>query len=106
MERKTSHGTDLALLDEVGAWIAERDDVSGPRGEKLIWSLADVALLPPVSRIPVLRDFAAFEDHLDITFAKMGISIPPAWYEQPTAFKGNPTTTFGHDETVPWPRAC
>src|SRR3546814_9080807 len=34
----------------------------------------------------------------------MGLKIPPAWYEQPTAFKGNPTTTFGHDAVVPWPR--
>ena len=86
------------------AWAESHQDAQGPRGETLIWSLNDVALRPPITRVPVLRDFAAFEDHLENTFGKMGLKIPPAWYEQPTAFKGNSTTMFGHDTAVPWPR--
>lgn len=98
------HGTDRSLLAEIADWAAAHGDATGPRGERIHWRLGDVALLPPISRVPVLRDFAAFEDHLENTFGKMGLKIPPAWYEQPTAFKGNPTTMFGHDATVPWPR--
>ncbi|MBT3399558.1 MAG: fumarylacetoacetate hydrolase family protein [Rhodospirillaceae bacterium] len=98
------YGTDLGLLEETVAWAEAHRDATGPRGETLIWSLADIALRPPIARVPVLRDFAAFEDHLENTFGKMDLSIPPAWYDQPTAFKGNSTTMFGHDSTVPWPR--
>ncbi len=98
------YGTNFSLLEEIASWAGGRDDIVGPRGETIHWPLGDVALLPPISRVPVLRDFAAFEDHLENTFGKMGLKIPPAWYEQPTAFKGNSTTMFGHGATVPWPR--
>ena len=98
------YGTDFTLLEKIAEWAGERDDLVGPRGETVHWQLADVALTPPISQVPVLRDFAAFEDHLENTFGKMGLRIPPAWYEQPTAFKGNSTTIFGHGATVPWPR--
>jgi 2-keto-4-pentenoate hydratase/2-oxohepta-3-ene-1,7-dioic acid hydratase in catechol pathway len=98
------HDTDLSLVEEALDWARHNADAPGPRGEQVTRALGSVRLLPPISRVPVLRDFAAFEDHLERTFSKMGISIPPAWYERPTAFKGNPTTMFGHDSVVPWPR--
>ncbi len=98
------YGTDFNLLEEVAGWVAENDEIVGPRGETVRGQLSDVALAPPISRVPVLRDFAAFEDHLENTFGKMGLKIPPVWYERPTAFKGNSTTMFGHGSTVPWPR--
>lgn len=98
------YGTDWSRVQEAVAWAEAHPGAQGPRGETLVWALNDIALQPPVTRVPVLRDFAAFEDHLENTFGKMGLSIPPAWYEQPTAFKGNSTTLFGHDTKVPWPR--
>ena len=98
------HELDRGPIDEALDWAARNPDAPGPRGERVRWSLGEVALLPPITRVPVLRDFAAFEDHLEKTFSKMGIAIPPAWYERPTAFKGNPTTLFAHDTEVPWPR--
>jgi 2-keto-4-pentenoate hydratase/2-oxohepta-3-ene-1,7-dioic acid hydratase in catechol pathway len=55
-------------------------------------------------QVPVLRDFAAFEDHLQSTFGRMGLKIPPEWYTRPIAFKGNSTTLIGHDEALRWPR--
>ena len=103
------HGCSLDILDEVAAW-AEAEDLfadpaarSGPRGERIVYGLDEVQFRPPIGRVPVLRDFAAFEDHLKTTFGKMGLEIPAVWYERPTAFKGNPTTLYGHGETVPWP---
>ncbi len=98
------YGTDLTLLEKIVDWVSVHEEVVGPRGETVNWRLADVTLLPPILRVPVLRDFAAFEDHLENTFSKMGLKIPPVWYEQPTAFKGNSTTLFGHGSIVPWPR--
>lgn len=100
------HGTELDSLSEVLDWLARkgRDPrLQGPRGETLRHALSSTQLRPPVVRIPVLRDFAAFEDHLKVTFGKMGISIPPVWYEQPLCFKGNGTSLYGHGDDVPWP---
>jgi len=104
------HGVDLAPLAEVLAWIRPRMEAHGPgscfgpRGERLVYALAEVRLRPPMPVVPVLRDFAAFEDHLENTFGKMGLKIPPVWYEQPTAFKANSTSLVGHDDEVVWPR--
>ena len=46
-----------------------------PAAKKIAYRLNDVKLRPPI-RVPVLRDFAAFEDHLQVTFGKMGLKIP------------------------------
>jgi 2-keto-4-pentenoate hydratase/2-oxohepta-3-ene-1,7-dioic acid hydratase in catechol pathway len=103
------HGPSLEPLIELEAWLDQRWDaiadaeLSGPRGEVIAHRLGKVALRAPI-QVPVLRDFAAFEDHLQVTFGKMGLKIPPEWYEQPTAFKGNATALFGHDAPVRWPR--
>lgn len=103
------HGTDLDPIREALEWAGAAgartggEGPRGPRGERVVYPLAAVTLRPPLSRIPVLRDFAAFEEHLQVTFGKMGIKIPPAWYRRPMAFKGNPTALVGQDEEVIWP---
>ena len=73
------------------------------RRRKIAHRLNRVRLRPPM-RVPVLRDFAAFEDHLQVTFGKMGLKIPPEWYDRPIAFKGNVTSLIGHDEPLHWPQ--
>lgn len=102
------YGPALDPVREVEAWLlAEWEAIAagalqGPRGEAIAHRLTDVRLMPPV-RVPVLRDFAAFEDHLLSTFGKMGLKLPPEWYERPFAFKANPTSMVGHDQDVQWP---
>lgn len=104
------HDGSLELLEEIAAWAEDRNIFAapaehlGPRDERLAYGLGEIRLRPPVTQVPVLRDFAGFEDHLQVTFSKMGLEIPEVWYERPIAFKGNSTTMFGHDEAVPWPR--
>lgn len=100
------YGPAFEALEEVVHWFEEQGpaEMSGPRGERLAYRLDEIELRPPVARVPVLRDFAAFEDHLQTTFGKMDLEIPPVWYERPTAFKGNSTTLVGHEEEVAWPR--
>jgi 2-keto-4-pentenoate hydratase/2-oxohepta-3-ene-1,7-dioic acid hydratase in catechol pathway len=103
------HGTSLAVLEEALDWLSAREsavsdgELTGPRGERVRYRPDEVQLQPPVTKVPVLRDFAAFEDHLKVTFTKMGLSIPAVWYERPLCFKGNPTSLYGHDHEVPWP---
>ncbi|MBX6351512.1 MAG: fumarylacetoacetate hydrolase family protein [Clostridia bacterium] len=94
----------LELARDVLAWLAGAgEDQRGPRGERIRWDEPEVRYLPPVLRVPVLRDFAAFEEHLKNTFGKMGVSLPEAWYRRPMAFKGSPTALFGHKAEIPWP---
>lgn len=102
------HGPGLEPAHEVLQWVNANWDgiakgkIKGPRGEALAHYLQDVSLKPPI-HVPVLRDFAAFEDHLEVTFGKMGLKIPAEWYERPFAFKANPTSLVGHDQDVQWP---
>ncbi|MBX3540034.1 MAG: fumarylacetoacetate hydrolase family protein [Chelatococcus sp.] len=102
------YGPALDPVREVSAWLAAQWEaiaagkLRGPQGEALAHRLGEVQLMPPV-RVPVLRDFAAFEDHLLSTFGKMGLKLPAEWYERPFAFKANPTSMVGHDENVQWP---
>ena len=97
------HETDQGLLQEILDWAVKHPDAKGTRGEQLFFELSDVTLRPPVTRVDIIRDFAAFEDHLQNTFGKMGIAIPEEWYEAPMAFKANPTMLYGHDDPVRWP---
>lgn len=104
------YGTDTSVLRTVEEFIwhkAELDEfpsLADSAGRRLVYALDEIRLRPPVPRVPVLRDFAAFEDHLENTFGRMGLKIPPVWYEQPTAFKGNVTSIIGHDDPLVWPR--
>jgi len=101
------YGPSLDPLHEVKGWAEDElthgDEIFGVDGQATVYSLAELSLAPPVDRVPVLRDFAAFEDHLRVTFGKMGISIPDAWYKYPMAFKGNASALVGHGEEVIWP---
>lgn len=102
------YGPSLDPVLEIADWLGPNWDgvaagkIRGPKGELLAHRLADVKLRPPI-KVPVLRDFAAFEDHLLTTFGKMGLKLPTEWYERPFAFKANSTSLVGHDEDVQWP---
>jgi 2-keto-4-pentenoate hydratase/2-oxohepta-3-ene-1,7-dioic acid hydratase in catechol pathway len=64
--------------------------------------LAAVRLLPPLEA-PTVRDFVAFEEHVD------GLSsghIPPEWYQAPTFYFTNPYALIGAHDDVPVPPGC
>jgi 2-keto-4-pentenoate hydratase/2-oxohepta-3-ene-1,7-dioic acid hydratase in catechol pathway len=61
--------------------------------------LAAVRLLPPLAP-PTVRDFVAFEEHVD------GLSsghVPPEWYQAPTFYFTNPYALVGAHDDVPVP---
>lgn len=76
------------------AWAEAQQDFSGR------WAPERVKLLPPVPSPPMLRDFMAFETHLTNIFPKLGREIPPAWYEFPVYYKGNPTDLGADGEDI------
>jgi len=62
-------------------------------------ALDAVRLLPPLAA-PTVRDFVAFEEHVD------GMSsghIPPEWYQAPTFYFTNPYALTGAHDDVPVP---
>jgi len=64
--------------------------------------VAGARLLAPL-RPRSLRDFLAFEGHLENAYARLGREIPPEWYEVPAYYKGMPDTVIGPEDEVPWP---
>jgi 2-keto-4-pentenoate hydratase/2-oxohepta-3-ene-1,7-dioic acid hydratase in catechol pathway len=50
-----------------------------------------------------LRDFLAFQDHVEAGAARRGEPVPEAWFEMPIYYKGNHRSVFGHEDEIPWP---
>jgi 2-keto-4-pentenoate hydratase/2-oxohepta-3-ene-1,7-dioic acid hydratase in catechol pathway len=62
--------------------------------------LAEVRLLPPLEP-PTVRDFVAFEEHVEGMVAPG--TVPPEWYEAPTFYFTNPYALVGAHDEVPIP---
>ncbi|WP_406281085.1 fumarylacetoacetate hydrolase family protein [Embleya sp. NBC_00896] len=68
-------------------------------------ALADVRLLAPL-RPPTVRDFVAFEEHVEgvaVTVQGPGAGVVPEWYELPTFYFTNPYAIIGPNDDVPVP---
>jgi len=78
--RQTSGSAELGLGDEAGMrWLCPLDELAS------------------------LRDFLAFEDHVQRGAARRGGEVPAYWYEAPVYYKGNHRAILGPDEQCPWP---
>lgn len=75
----------------------------GDAGQPIRHEPADVKILAPVLRPPLLRDFMAFETHLKNIYPRLGREIPPEWYEFPVYYKGNPSSIGGDGDDVSVP---
>jgi len=76
-------------------------DLNGPSGEQLAYGLEEIGLRAPLPRPNSIRDCLVFEEHLKNSMG--GQAIPPAWYEMPVYYKGNPDTVAGPGDDVVWP---
>ena len=83
------------------AWL--RGDGHEETGDQL--TAADVALLAPVPRPPSIRDFFAFEGHVQAGWRRRGGDIPPAWYAAPAFYFSNPACVQGPGASVRRPEA-
>ena len=98
------HGFELVAgtveyVESLGADASLR----GPRGETIIFKSSDVRLLAPVPRPRTMRDFLAFQAHMENAAKMSGREVPPLWYEIPCYYKGNPDTVIGPEQDIPWP---
>ena len=66
--------------------------------------LATARLLPPLDP-PTVRDFVAFEEHVEGVVASVGdgAGVVPEWYDAPTFYFTNPYALVGPDDDVPVP---
>jgi 2-keto-4-pentenoate hydratase/2-oxohepta-3-ene-1,7-dioic acid hydratase in catechol pathway len=88
---------DLVRAGRPAAIAAGESALAGPAVP-----LAAVRLLPPLEA-PTIRDFVAFEEHVD------GLSagrIAPEWYQAPTFYFTNPYALIGAHDDVPVPPGC
>jgi 2-keto-4-pentenoate hydratase/2-oxohepta-3-ene-1,7-dioic acid hydratase in catechol pathway len=73
-------------------------------GETLLHPPASVRLRTPIPRPPSVRDFFAFEAHVQKGFEKRGEPMPKEWYEIPVYYRSGNHNIIGTDEDVLWPR--
>ena len=66
--------------------------------------VAEVRLLPPLAA-PTVRDFVAFEEHVEGVVASVGdgTDVVPEWYQAPTFYFTNPYALIGAHDDVPVP---
>src|SRR5918997_6926041 len=70
--------------------------------------LADVRLRPPL-RPPAVRDFVAFEQHVEGMVRVEGgpdAKVWDAWYEAPAFYFSNPNALFGTGDDIQVPPRC
>lgn len=80
-------------------WLDRQGDVA----ELESHDLDSVRLLAPIPIPPSIRDFFAFEGHVQTTRAKRGQEVPAFWYEAPVFYFTNPAAVIGPDDTVSYP---
>lgn len=97
-------GFDLAR-EAVEHVVSLRADSSllGPNGEQVIFRRNEVRLLAPVPRPRTMRDFLAFQAHMENAAKRAGREVNPLWFEIPCYYKGNPDTVIGPEEDIFWP---
>jgi fumarylacetoacetate (FAA) hydrolase len=95
------HDNVVTRLDcaNVLEWLERRGDVA----ELESYDLESVRLLAPIAIPPSIRDFFAFEGHVQTTRTKRGQEVPPFWYEAPVFYFTNPAAVIGPDDTVAYP---
>src|SRR5512135_124597 len=67
------------------------------------WPVTEVRLRAPVPAPPSVRDFFAYEGHVEKAFKLRDAAVPEAWYQAPTFYFSNPAAIFGPDEPIKRP---
>jgi fumarylacetoacetate (FAA) hydrolase len=66
-------------------------------------ALAHVRLVAPIPRPSSVRDFYAFERHVQSARAQRGLEMAPEWYQLPVFYFSNPAAVNGPDVEVAFP---
>ena len=84
-------------------WLAGRGRERSGASNRLV----DVALRAPVPEPPSVRDFFAYEGHVQTGFRLRGSdTIPEAWFKAPSFYFSNPASIHGPGAPVKRPDDC
>lgn len=78
-------------------WIGTDGAEKGVAGRRLRFPVDAVELQAAVPEPSLIRDFMAFEEHLQNIYPRLGRAIPDVWYERPVYYKGNPGSVGAHE---------
>lgn len=90
------------VLDLVRAGLPAALEAGAAALEEPAVPLDSVRLLPPLEA-PTVRDFVAFEEHVEGMVAPSGETVAPEWYQAPTFYFTNPYALVGAHDDVPVP---
>jgi 2-keto-4-pentenoate hydratase/2-oxohepta-3-ene-1,7-dioic acid hydratase in catechol pathway len=93
----------LALIEAGPELWSQVRDVIASSGDLPAVLAGGTRLLAPLDRVPSLRDFLAFEDHVRRGAERRSSSVPEYWYEAPIYYKGKHRSIIGPDTECPWP---
>jgi fumarylacetoacetate (FAA) hydrolase len=88
----------IAVLEapDMIAWLC--GEGGGETGERV--NTAEAELLAPVPHPPSVRDFFAFEGHVEAGWRRRGSEIPSAWYDAPVFYFSNPASITGPGQSI------
>jgi 2-keto-4-pentenoate hydratase/2-oxohepta-3-ene-1,7-dioic acid hydratase in catechol pathway len=95
-------GDDRTVLDLVRAGLPAALEAGGAALEGPAVPVESVRLLPPLVP-PTVRDFVAFEEHVEGMVAGSGEPVAPEWYQAPTFYFSNPYALVGARDDVAIP---
>ena len=93
---------DVSVLDLVRAGLPAALDAGTRALSAPPVPVDSVRLLPPL-QAPTVRDFVAFEEHVEGMVAPSGQPVAPEWYQAPTFYFTNPYALIGAHDDVPVP---
>jgi 2-keto-4-pentenoate hydratase/2-oxohepta-3-ene-1,7-dioic acid hydratase in catechol pathway len=102
---------DTTVLELVRAGLPAALAAGSRALEGLALPLDTIRLLPPLAA-PTVRDFVAFEEHVEGVAASVGggaagaAAVVPEWYQAPTFYFTNPYALIGAHDDVPVPPGC
>jgi fumarylacetoacetate (FAA) hydrolase len=73
---------------------------AGPLGPPAVFDVQDRAMRLPLPPIASLRDFYAFEQHVQTCRQQRGLAMVPEWYLVPVFYFSNPACVVGSDAVV------
>jgi 2-keto-4-pentenoate hydratase/2-oxohepta-3-ene-1,7-dioic acid hydratase in catechol pathway len=93
-----------SLLDLLGEGYADRMADAAERAVRDPFEVVDEASVrfrAPVPTPPSIRDFMAFEEHVQTSSRALGQEVNPIWYEIPLFYFTNPAATRGANDDIP-----
>lgn len=83
--------------------IEKGKQLESPSGEKIIHDLKEIKLRAPIPIPRLMVDFSTFEEHVKMSFEKMGQKVPEEWYVMPVGYKMNPYSVIGPEDPIIYP---